>query len=295
MDKKLERARKKIINLLFFNDLSRNRTLEQLQEHYEIEKKLANILRNANREERRYLYNVLYDELFRQVPHHPQLNLKTNSKLRLTTVSRRMKLLKRFLNSESTFLEIGAGDCSLSLEVAKYVKKVYAIDVSEEITKHEIFPENFELIISNGCSILIPEGSITIAYSKDLMEHLHPEDAFDQLRNIVKALTYGGKYICITPNRLSGPHDISKYFDSVATGFHLKEYTVTELSELFAKVGFSQISTYIGGEGIYMKFPSLPIKMFERLLSMLPFWFRRKTSTMLPVKGLLGIIIVATK
>ena len=74
------------------------------------------------------------------------------------------------------------------------------------------------------------------------MEHLHPDDAVDQLKNIYNALVNGGKYICITPNRLTGPHDISKYFDNVATGFHLKEYTVTELSGLFREVGFSDCS-----------------------------------------------------
>jgi hypothetical protein len=31
------------------------------------------------------------------------------------------------------------------------------------------------------------------------MEHLHPEDAFEQLRNIIRALAPGGRYVCITP------------------------------------------------------------------------------------------------
>ena len=274
---------------------SEKRTIEQLREHYRIEKELANRLRNAGREQRRYLYAAIYDELYRRVSHHPQLICKKDSKLRLVTAFRQMRLLKHFLSPKSTFLEAGSGDCSLSLEVAKHVRKVYAIDVSEEITKGEMLPQNFELIISDGCSIPVPESNISIAYSKDLMEHLHPDDAFDQLQNIYKALTPGGNYICITPNRLSGPHDISKYFDNVATGLHLKEYTVTELCELFRKAGFSKISTYIGGEGIYLKFPSFPIKMCEKLLSILPFTLKRRIANTLPFKALLGIIIVGTK
>ena len=39
------------------------------------------------------------------------------------------------------------------------------------------------------------------------------------LANLYRALKPGAVYVCITPNRLSGPHDISLYFDSVATGF----------------------------------------------------------------------------
>ena len=271
------------------------RTLEQIREHYEIEKELANRLRKASREERRYLYADLYDELYRKVPHLPQLTRKRDPKLRLLAVSVQMRLLKRFLNPESTFLEIGPGDCSLSLEVAKHVRKVYAIDVSKEITKDEIFPQNFELIISDGCSIPIPESSISIAYSFQLMEHLHPDDAIDQLQNIYKALTPGGKYICSTPNRLSGPHDISKYFDKVSTGFHLKEYTVTELYKLFRKFGFSKISTYIGCKGNYVKFPLFLIILCEIILRILPFSLRKGIANTLPFKSLLGMMIVGTK
>lgn len=112
---------------------SERRTLKQLREHYEIERALANRLHNASRKERQYLYVALYDELYRRVPHHPQLTCKTD--LNHDLVSKQMRLLKRFLNPEFTFLEVGFGDCSLSLEVAKHVRKVYAIEVSEQITK----------------------------------------------------------------------------------------------------------------------------------------------------------------
>jgi len=64
-----------------------------------------------------------------------------------------------------------------------------------------------------------------------------------------------GIYICVTPNRLSGPHDISKYFDVTATRFHLKEYTNTELSDLFKEAGFLKVRAYVGAMGIYVRFP----------------------------------------
>ena len=271
------------------------RTHQQLLEHYEIEKKLASQLRNASREERQGLYNVLYDELYRRVSHHPQLARKGDSKLRLLEVSRQMKFLRNFLDPSFTFLEVGPGDCSLSLEIAKHVEKVYAIDVSKEITKGKILRRNFELIVSNGCSIPVPETSIDIAYSRDVMEHLHPDDALDQLQDLFRCLTHGGKYICITPNQLSGPHDVSRYFDNVATGFHLREYTLTELCDLFHNAGFSKMRTYIGGQGVYVRFPLLPITICERLLGMLSSLVRRRIAKTLPFKALLGITIVGTK
>lgn len=284
MNSVIERARKR-----------RNEKLVQLRRHYEIERKLAARLRSASREERRYLYSALYDELFQRVPNHPQLLQKADPKRRLIAVSTQMQLLKRFLKPDSIFLEVGSGDCSLSREVAKYVKKVYAIDVSQEITKNEIFPQNFCLIISDGCSIPVPQGSISIAYSNNLMEHLHPEDSYEQLKGIYRSLGRGGKYICITPNRVSGPHDVSRFFEDIATGFHLKEYTVEELSRLFAEIGFSEVNTYIGGRGINVRFPAFVIKTCERILCCLPSSLRKRTSCILLIAALLGITVVAKK
>ena len=133
---------------------SERRTLQQLREHYVIEKELAERLRNASKKERRFLYSSLYDELYRRVPHHPQITRKADIKARNEAVWAQLRLLKRFLNPKFTFLEVGSGDCELAFEVATFVKKVYAIDVSEQITKSSRTPINFELIISDGCSKL---------------------------------------------------------------------------------------------------------------------------------------------
>lgn len=250
--------------------MGQDRTKEQLREHYETEKELANKLRNSSKQERRYLYSTLYDELYRRVPHHPQLTRKTSESETAEYTRTQLVLLKPFLVERATFLEVGPGDCSLSYEVARHVKTVIAIDVSDEITKATKTPDNFQLILSDGCSIPVPPRSVDVAYSNQLMEHLHPDDAFEQLQNIYNALVAGGIYICITPNKLTGPHDISAYFDSVAAGFHLKEYTNSELSSLFTSVGFSSVGVYLKVCGQYRKFPVTLFIVTERILSLLP-------------------------
>lgn len=274
---------------------SEKRTLEQIREHYVIEEELASRLRNARKEERAHLYAALYDELYRRVPLHPQLTQKADAASQAAAVARQMRLLRRHLNPSSVFIEIGAGDCSLSREVSRHVRKVCAIDVSEEITKGAVFPENLELIISDGSSIPVPPGSATLAYSCRLMEHLHPDDATDQLKNIFAALAPGGRYFCITPNRLSGPYDVSRYFDDVATGFHLKEYAFTELVGLFREVGFKKIEAYSGGRGVYVRMSPSVIILCERMLLKLPFSLRRAIAGFFPFRALLGITIVGTK
>jgi SAM-dependent methyltransferase len=265
------------------NDYSNN--IEQIKEHYELEKSLAKRLLNSTKQERQYLYTALYDELFTKISFHPQLSVKADPTAAAWIVSQRMPLIESFLTPDLIFLEIGPGDCTLSLEITKHVKKVYALDVSNEITKNLSLPDNFELIISDGCSIPLPDNSVNVAYSHQLMEHLHPDDAVEQLQAVCRTLVAGGTYICITPNRLSGPHDISQYFDEVATGFHLKEYTLSELYKLFRSAGFSNVSLYKSYKTTHLKIPLFSLTMIlfmtiESLLKVLPFPLRRKIASL---------------
>ena len=271
------------------------RTVEKLREHYEIEKELARTLRNASKEERRLLYTALYDELYRRVPHHPQLTRKASETAQQETVSRQLKLLQRFLQPTSTFMEIGPGDCSLSLAVARLTRKVYALDVSAEITKRRDLPTNFQLILSDGCSVPVPRCSVHVAYSDQLMEHLHPDDAQEQLRNIYQALAPGGVYICITPNRLNGPHDVSQYFDDIATGFHLKEYTTSELISAFTQTGFSKFWVAVGVKGRFAFLPTLSVRWIESALARCPRLLRKTIASRFPLRSLLGVLLIAQK
>lgn len=229
-----------------------DRTFERIRYHYEIEKKLAHKLRCASRQERQYLYSSLYDELYARVSDHPQLIQKASENDKKRAVMNQIKLLSPFLSKNITFVEIGPGDCALALEVSEAVKAVIGIDVSDAITSMIRKPANFTLILSDGTSVPLPAKSVDIAYSHQLIEHLHPEDAFIQLTNIYNCLSIGGTYICCTPNKLSGPHDISKYFDVAASGFHLKEYTYHDLYQLFRHIGFKSITPICGARDIYI-------------------------------------------
>jgi len=270
------------------------RSAEQIRNHYLIEKELAAQLRAATKEDRRVLYTTLYDELFRRVPDHPQISLRHDASNR-RSLNHRLTLLGKYLHPRVTYLEIGPGDCSLAIDVARLVRKVYAVDVSNEMTKDVKLPDNFELIISDGSSIPVSAGSIDVAYSDQVMEHLHPDDAMDQLRNVYESLAPGGLYICITPNRLSGPHDVSQYFDDVATGFHLKEYSATELSKMFKAVGFRKLYLLAGARGFHIKTATPVMKVLESLLALAPHWLGRTLARGLPLRSILGIKLVGIK
>lgn len=271
------------------------RTLERIKDHYLIEKELAARLRAATKEERRFLYSSLYNELFQRVPDHPQLSRKLNTRLRRREVSERLSLLRRYLHPNASYLEIGPGDCALAIEAARRVRIAVAVDVSREIASGVHLLRNLDLIISDGANIPVPVGSIDVAYSDQLMEHLHPDDAMEQLRSIHESLAPGGVYICLTPNRWSGPHDVSRYFDEEATGFHLREYTVGELEALFREAGFNDVRVLLGGSGTHLRVPVFFVSGLERILERLPAQFGRKLARRLPLRVILGAKLVGRK
>jgi len=273
----------------------KRRTAAELARAYAIEKELSLRLRNADKEKRKKAYTAAYDEWNARVLNDPHLSPRNDIPCSATAVIDQKKMLLRFLKPGHTFLEVGPGDCTLAAEIAGYAHKVYAVDVSRRTADSSALPANVNFIISDGCSIPLSPGSIDLTYSNQLLEHLHPEDAYEQLCNIYEVLTPGGMYLCVTPNRLCGPHDISGYFDDVASGFHIKEYTVTEAVKIFKKAGFSKCRLLLGAKGFYLLFPTLPVRWIESVLDKLPHALSRKISSSLPFKLLLGIKLVARK
>jgi SAM-dependent methyltransferase len=148
---------------------------------------------------------------------------------------------------------------------------VYAVEVSREIAQVQRAPASFELVITDGRTIPVEPGSVDLAYSNQLMEHLHPDDANEQLQQVVAAVRPGGRYVCLTPNRLLGPGDISKYFvDEVAQGFHLREYSNGELRKSLLAAGFSSVAVVATLRGRVRELPIAPVLALEWGFERLP-------------------------
>ena len=267
------------------------RTADSILHHYRVERELADRLRNATKEQRKVLYSAVYNELFARVPDHPQLSMKRDPATQQIETARQFAMLERFLTPQTHYLEIGAGDCALAIRVASRVAKAYAVDVSDEIAERRGAPDNFELVISDGQSIPVPDASIDVAFSNQLMEHLHPEDAQEQLRQIYKSLRAGGRYLCITPNRLCGPHDVSVYFDTEPTGFHLKEYSNYDLVALFTSAGFRRFSALLSVKQFILPvlLPIGPFLLFERFIAVLPHGLGKRLAQLLIAVKLVAV------
>jgi SAM-dependent methyltransferase len=252
------------------------RTRAEAESHYKVEKELAARLMKSARDDRLQLYAALYDELFRLVPYHPLLIAGSDPELRKQEIDYLMKLIGSYVDSRTTYLEIGAGDCALSVEVAKLAKQVCAIDVSSAPSRNNAFPPNLRFVVSDGLSVPMPSDSVDLAFSNQLIEHLHPDDALEVTADICRTLVDGGKYICMTPHRFTGPHDVSRFFDEVATGFHLKEYSVRDLSNLLLRAGFSRVSLIVFSKGYHFEVPIAPFVWLEHLVARLPYGPRKR-------------------
>ena len=271
------------------------RSPERLRAHYVVERELADRVRNAaDWETRRAIFATMYDDLFARVPDHPRRAAKrADSAAREQQIRWNLAQLKPYLRPGITFLEVGAGDCALAARVAREAKQVYAVDISDQV--QGALPANAQLVITDGRTIDVPAGSVDLAFSDQVMEHLHPDDAVEQLRNIHRALRPGGVYVCVTPNRIYGPSDVSAFFDDEPRGFHLKEYTLAEIQGIFAKAGFSGTHVYVGARGYFLRVPGLFVRAVEGFLSALPANLRRRLADQKAFKALLGLRVAALK
>lgn len=85
-----------------------------------------------------------------------------------------------------------------------------------------------------------------VVFWNDVFEHLVPDDVPAFLRRIHELLAPGGYLVTITPNWHARPWDITRDFcppRTTAQGFHLKEYTLGEVSGLVRAAGFRSVAT----------------------------------------------------
>ena len=243
-------------------------TEEQLLEMYLVEKELSNKIRFEEIiEKRRSLYSPVYTEYFSRLPFHPQITIENNPISKTNKIAFQSNVIVKFLQSKDTFIEVGAGDCELSKHIANFCKRAIAFDVTENLIHATSEQTNFTFQHFDGFNLPFDTNSVDIAFSNQVLEHLHPNDALFQTKNILNTLKKNGKYICITPNRLMGPHDVSRYFGLDFVGFHLQEYTSAELKKFLLQAGFRFVHFYTIIKNKKIRIPFFIINCMEYLFS----------------------------
>ncbi|HEX5453007.1 MAG TPA: methyltransferase domain-containing protein [Stellaceae bacterium] len=268
------------------------RSAERLIAHYRLERALSDRLRQAPREARSRVYQEVYQDLFAALPDHPQRLVRRDH---AANVEARCRRLGKRLQPHYVFLEIGCGDAALSFAVAHSVRTAYGLDVTEALIDFAAAPANFTFRRTTGIDIPLPSEAVDFAYSNQLIEHLHPDDAADRLKEVWRVLKPGGRYMCVTPSRITGPHDISCFFDYQAAGLHLREYDYGSLRMLFRDAGFRKFSCSASARSLEIGLPYPLARLLERGLLALPRPLRASLTRSAPVRALMGLNAVAVK
>jgi SAM-dependent methyltransferase len=155
-----------------------------------------------------------------------------------------------------TLVDLGCGRGGLVRRFARGVREAVGIEASDAMVAlcERERPPNVRFLRGSVVEPPLPPGSADMVVSRQVMEHLHPEDVPRHLAAVHRILRPGGRYLVETPSRLTGPWDVSRGFTPEASGFHLREYTNAELGEMMRRAGFRRV-----------RGPALPTRLMARL------------------------------
>lgn len=273
------------------------------EEQIRRESELAKQLLDANDHDRRRLYGAVYDEI---VSMHLSRKGRT---AREQTRGARPGMLGRLVRLSSPgadVIEIGCGTGFLSLELAAAGRRVVGVDVSAvgiDVARAHgealgTATPNLRFETIEGLGLPFPDESFDLAFSVEVLEHLHERDVPGHLAEVLRVLRPGGTYCLWTPNRLDSI-SVHDRFAVEAGGegtvdVHLKEWTFSELRVALLEAGFERVRTPWRDVRLHWV-PPLPVSSkiaAQRLASRSPRSFRR---LLVVGAGLAGCTVIGAR
>jgi SAM-dependent methyltransferase len=159
--------------------------------------------------------------------------------------------------------ELGFGSGTLLQAASEAGFRVGGLEVADQLYQESLqrIPEqeHENLVLGNFLEndrIESLASHFSLVYWNDVFEHIPVDEIEDYLARIHQLLVPGGRLITITPNWHMRPMDVTADHlpgRSTAVGFHLKEYTLSEVCRLLSQAGFSSIHTpfFVGRKKIF--------------------------------------------
>jgi SAM-dependent methyltransferase len=247
-----------------------------VRQQYEVEKALRDRLLAAPESQRAEVFLAVYDELFERCPWHPALGefdpygASAQAQLQARAIG---QFLPR--SRDARILEVGCGMGDLMVGLSELGYHCTGLDVSRTRIEYLRSRRGSRLRFEHaeGTHLPFASASFDAVISIQLFEHLHPDDAGTHLREVWRVLKPGGRCLLETPNRWAGPGDVSRFFSDQPEGFHLREYSIAELSRLFHSALFSPVSVVRWRKEVLSARAAIRL---ERVWSLLPRVYRRK-------------------
>jgi SAM-dependent methyltransferase len=253
------------------------RTPERLRHHYEVEREIASRIKAApDRAARVRILEGMYAELFARVPDHPRLTATRDPVAEKLQVEQLLTLLRPWLRSDLEVLEFGAGTCALAFALSPLVRRVRVAEIADQVPAGVQRPANFELVLYDGARLDLPDACVDLVFSEQFVEHLHPDDAVLHFATVQRVLRPGGRYVLRTPERWTGPHDVSRSFSETPQGFHLREWSYRDLVAASRAAGFRGQEAYWNARSIRRRWPLGVALGVESAIARMPLGMRRK-------------------
>lgn len=147
-------------------------------------------------------------------------------------------------------LEVGCGAGDLLVDLAsRGYRNVVGIDISpaairrarSKLEKHHLTIEGLYCASLDNFRTSFPNARFDLIVHCHMIEHIVTTQVQEFLEQVSQCLTHNGYMVVITPSRLTRPHDNTRFFSppgSEPEGFHMREYSLSELKQLLTQAGF---------------------------------------------------------
>lgn len=219
--------------------MSNNKNSHRRFEQYLIEKKLRERILKSKKTERHEIIAAAYEELFISFPDHDVFHVSDKDRLRVGRLS--AGLIAPLLPPQGRILEVGCGRGDTINSLSSMGFSCWGVEASQVMVKMARMQNNAVVVQGMADQLEFDDGFFDCVFSQEMIEHMHPEDLPGHFREAYRVLRSEGFFSVETPNRTTGPQDVSRSFSNIAQGLHLKEYSVAELIRMFRDNGFINV------------------------------------------------------
>lgn len=217
---------------------------EKMAEHFRVERDYARRILASSKgsPERDRLFAEGYDAVSRLMAEYQPGGGETDYTAVVTT------LVGQQVPAGGAILDIGCATGRLLHALACRGYAVTGLDVSGELiaaARQRLAPLGLAgRVRQTEVLNYVPAAPLDGIVLDNVIEHIHPDSVGEVLAKCHNMLKPGGHLWVLTPHRFSGPHDISRQFlplGARAEGFHLREYSFTELRQELLAAGFAEV------------------------------------------------------
>lgn len=229
-------------------------TADRRRLQFELEKSLRAEILQSSRESRASVTAAAYETLFSSFPDHSVFDATLEERQRKGRLS--AGLIAPLLSRSAQVLEVGCGRGDTLATLTALGHKCVGVEPSAHMLDI-VGKGNGTVQFGMAEKLCYADGRFDAVFCQEVLEHLHPDDVPLFFAESYRVLKPGGILSVETPNRTTGPQDISRGFTPLAEGLHLKEWTVSELLEQFAVAGFTNVKSLVSPQFLARRSPAV--------------------------------------